>query len=93
MRAAALASGTADAQAFTGQCTLYGYAVRENAGTPAAASLVLRNGTTVTDPPVAFISLAAGGSQVVTLPAVDCTNGVFADRLSGTTELVLYVDE
>lgn len=91
MRGAALASGNTGAQAFTGSVTIYGYSARESAGTPAVASLVLRNGTSAAGAPIAFITLAAGGSQIVSLPGIDCPAGVFADRLTGTSEVVLFV--
>jgi hypothetical protein len=90
MRGAALASGTAGAQVLAGPAILFGYSVRESAGTPAVASLVIRNGTSSAGAPVAFITLPASGSTTITLPEIDCPNGVFVDRLAGTTEVVLF---
>jgi hypothetical protein len=52
---------------------------------------VLRNGTTTGDPAVAYLQVPANSMAVITLPAVDCPNGVFADRGTGTTDIVIYV--
>lgn len=90
-RAFPVASGAADAQAFTGSGTLVGYTVRESAGTPATASLVLRDGTSTAGSVIATISLAASTSQSAELPAVQFDTGVFVDRLAGSTEVVVYV--
>lgn len=90
-RAAYVTSGSAGAQGVAGAATLYGFSVRENAGTAAVATVVLRNGTTNTDPIIAAIELAADGSQSASLPAIDCPHGIFVDRTAGTSELVLYV--
>lgn len=87
---AVVASGTADAQAVTGAATLVGCSVRETATVAAAAALVLRDGTAATDPARVFIELAANESKQLALPNVEFTNGIFVDRESGTTELVLY---
>ena len=86
-----VATGTADVQGYTGSTTLMGYSVRESAGTPAAATVVLRNGTSTAAPAVAIVELAANGSETGVLPALDCPDGVFVDRVAGETELVLYV--
>lgn len=90
-RAIPVATGTADVQGVTGKATLAGYSVRESAVTPAVATVILRNGTTATDPIVALIELAANASQTETLPSIDCPGGVFVDRVVGETELSLYI--
>lgn len=90
-RAIAVASGTADAQAITGSVTLVGVSVQESAGSPAAASLVLRDGTQASDPGRVLIKLAASESRVIALPALQFDAGVFVDRVAGSSELVLYV--
>lgn len=90
-RAIAVATGTADVQGVSGAATLAGYSIRESAGTAAVATVILRNGTTATDPIAALIELAANQSTTATLPAVDCPGGVFVDRVAGETELVLYI--
>lgn len=90
-RAVVVASGTADAQAFTGACTLVGYSVRESAGIAAVATVVLRDGTAATDPLRVLIELPADRSETTKTPAIDFANGVFVDRVAGETELVLYL--
>jgi hypothetical protein len=85
-------SGAGDVQAVTGSCTLVGYSVRESAGSPAVATLVLRDGTSAAGAFRAGISLAASGVDAQLLPAVEFASGIFVDRVSGTTELVLYLD-
>jgi hypothetical protein len=85
-----VAAGTADAQATTSAVSIVGVSVREAAATAAAAALVLRNGTAATDPARVFVELAANESKTFELPGVDFPDGVFVDRESGTTELVLY---
>lgn len=90
-RAVAIATGTADAQGVTGAATLVGYSIRESAATAAVATVIIRNGTLATDPAVAIVELAANASTTAALPSVDCSNGVFIDRVAGETELVLYI--
>lgn len=90
-RAIAVATGTVDVQGVSGGATLAGYSVRESATVAAAATVILRNGTTATDPIVALIELAANASTAQSLPAIDCPGGVFVDRVAGETELVLYI--
>lgn len=90
-RSIPVASGTAGVQAAAGSSTLMGCSARENAATAAAATVVLRNGTSSSDPIVAVVELAAGTSQTVTVPAIDCPNGIFVDRQAGETELAIYI--
>lgn len=88
-----MASGATSVQALTGQDTLYGYAVRESAVTPAAASFVLHDGTATTDPIIVpQMNLAASGNQIAQLPAIPLTTGIFVERVSGSTEIVFYID-
>lgn len=91
MRSVNVASGTGDVAAVTGAATLWGYSVRESAGTPAAATVVVRDGDADTDPARVLIELAADQSQTVRLPAVQFDDGIFIDRVAGETELVLYL--
>ena len=92
-KSVAVASGTADVQGVATPCVLLGICVRENAGTPAAAGVILRDGTSATDPIRVPIKLAANGCIIGGLPAVTFATGIFVDRESGTTELVLYIME
>ena len=88
-----VASGAGDVQAISGSATLHGYSVRESAGTPAAAALVLRDGTQASDPPRCFIELQANEARDVQLPGVRFANGVFVDREAGTSEICLFVGD
>lgn len=86
-----VASGSASVQAVNGPVSLAGIAMRETAGTPGAASFVLRDGTTNTDPIRYVVKLVASESRSVPLHALTFNTGVFVHREAGTTELVLYV--
>ncbi|MCW2767531.1 MAG: hypothetical protein JWO11_3490 [Nocardioides sp.] len=83
-------AGTGDVQAVTGAAELVGFSVRET--TAAAATLVLRDGTSTAGALQVLMTLAAGSSQTSVLPAVVFSTGIFVDRTTGTTELVLYLD-
>ncbi len=83
-----VAAGSGNVQVITGATTLVGVAFRETAA--AVATFALRDGTTTGDP-IRFVgNLAASAFNYVALPAVPFTTGVFLNRQSGTTELVLY---
>ena len=84
-----VAAGTGDVQGFTGATTLVGYSIRET--TAAVAVVQLRDGTGTGDPLRVTIGLGAGAGQVAPLPAIQFDTGIFVDRTSGTTELVLYI--
>lgn len=87
-------SGTSDAQgvAATANLRLIGFSCRENAGSPAAAEFILRHGTADTAPAIAFVKLAASGSvtQWLGFGGIGCPNGIFVDRVSGTTHISLW---
>lgn len=92
--ATAVATGTADAQgvaAATG-LRLLGYSVRESAGTPAVAAVTLRNGEADTAAIIAVDELAANeGKQRWFGPnGVACPLGIFVERVSGESEIVIY---
>ena len=88
-RAIAVAAGTGDVQAVTGSGTLVGYSVRETAA--ATATLTLRDGTSAAGAACILISLPASTSQTAISPAIDFSLGLFVDRVTGTSEIVLYV--
>lgn len=87
-----LASGTGDAQAIAAAAglRLFGFSVRENAG--GAATAILYHGTANTDPPIAFLSLASGAVQIQWFgdKGIAIPNGLFVDRLSGTTHFSFW---
>lgn len=88
----AVAVGTGDAQAVaaTRGLRLIGWSVRETAG--AVATLNVVHGTTTSDPVVGVINLAAAQSdtQWCGPDGIDCPNGIFIDRLTGTTLVHIY---
>lgn len=90
-RSIALASDTVGAQAMAGAATLTGYSVRESAASAAVATVILRHGTSAAAPAIAFIEIGANASQTATLPAIDCPNGIFVDRVAGTSEISIFV--
>lgn len=87
-RTIALAADTADVLART-KGTVVGYSVRETNG--ATATITIRNGITASDPAVLLIGLAANTSATARVPAIDCPDGIFVERITGETEIVLYV--
>lgn len=92
--ATAVASDTADVQgvAASAGLRLLGFSCRENAGSPAAAEFIIRNGTAASDPPVAFVKLAASESvrEFMGDAGISCPNGIFIDRVTGTTEITIF---
>lgn len=87
-----VASGSASAQAETGSGILAGLSARESAGTPALAVFQLCDGTSSAGPLLATVSLGASGSQNVSLPAVPFNTGIYVNRVTGSTEIVLYLE-
>jgi hypothetical protein len=88
-----ITAGTTDAQAIaaTTDLRLMGWSVRESAGSPAAATLNLRHGTSASDPVVAGINLAASGvdSQWFGPQGLPADAGIYLDRLTGNTTVTL----
>ena len=90
----AVASGTADAAVLSGRGKLFGFSARENAGTPAAASFILRDGTDANGTPIGFYNIGPGktlNGDFGAIGGLEFSTGLFLDRVSGTTELVVYV--
>lgn len=83
------ASGTGSAALTSTDGILRGYSVRETAGSPAAASLRLRDGS-VSGTILAVVALAASESKAQTLPNVRVNAGVYLERVAGSTEVVVY---
>lgn len=80
-------------QMLTGTPTiLYGWSIRENAGTPAAAEALLRSGSAV-GPIVGVIDLAANGSTTVWFgpQGLRVPDGIFVDAIAGSLEGAIYV--
>ena len=89
-----VASGTGDAQgvAAASGLRLMGYSARESAGSAAAADFNLRHGDGNGDPLLVVGELAANGSDVRWLgpQGLACPDGVWVERVSGSSEFVLY---
>lgn len=88
-------SGTGDVQgvAANSYLALIGFTVAETAGTAAAAEVILRHGTTASAPIlVGPINLAADGFNSYWFGeyGIYCPNGIFVDRVAGTTTLQIY---
>lgn len=97
MRAAtatAVVVDTEDAQALTALAgrRLVGFSVTEFAGSPDAATIVLRHGTEDTDDPIAWVTLAASENRTIVIGdrgiAVDA--GVFVELVDGEVALSLW---
>jgi hypothetical protein len=88
------ASGTADAQmiAATPSLRLVGFTAKENAGSPALAEFILRNGTSTAGTPVAHVKLGAGESvrDWFGPGGISVAAGVYLDRISGTTDVTIH---
>jgi len=71
---------------------LVGFSTKETAGTPAAATAVIVNGATgAAGTAVAYINLAASGSNTVWLgDGVDCSSGISIDWLTGQLDVALF---
>lgn len=82
----------ADAQIFAGPCQLYGWSLTETTGT-ATASINLRDGGDANSPKLALVNLLAAESvrDWFSTPALWCQSGVFADWVSGSIDLTLYL--
>jgi len=91
-------SGTTDVQAVAAAdagwtLKLCGWSISEDAGSTAA--VVIRDGTSASGTPaVAPINCAANGFGMwgISNQGIPCPNGIYVDRVSGTTTVVLYVD-
>lgn len=90
-RSVRAASGTSGAQLATGSGTLLGLSCQESAQTPAAATLIVRDGTDNTGAVLAYVQLGQGEALTLQLPAVSFTAGLFLDRTGGETEAVAYL--
>lgn len=87
-------SGTADAQviAATPNLRLLGFSGKEDAATPAEAEFVLRHGTSAAGTPLAHVNLGPNESirDWFGPGGMAVASGIFLDRVSGTTDLVVH---
>lgn len=92
--AIAVASGTADAQAFTGAGKLAGFSAHESGAVATATSLIIRDGTSVAGKALAYVELATNASETVAFPdPIEFQTGLFIDRAAtGETAVTVYVE-
>lgn len=91
-----VASGTGDTAIIAAdpRLKLWGFTVAETASSAVAAEVAIRHGTSSSDPLLAArMNLDANGFDGWWFgQGISCANGIFIDRIAGTTELVLYID-
>lgn len=89
-----VASGTGAVQGLPAgaDLRLMGISVAESAGTPATAEVNLYHGTSATAPALMLFNLAANESvrEWFGSDGICCPGGVFVNRVSGSSWLVLY---
>ncbi len=86
------ATTTADVLIQTGEVILFGYAIEEDAGSPAVARLVLRDGTTAAGAIVLPVRLAASGSASQWFnDGIKFRNGLFLDMVAGSVNGALFI--
>lgn len=83
--------GTGNVTLFGDRCVLAGVNVTESAGTAAAAHLRVRDGS-VSGAVLATVKVAGDGHADVPVPHVHCQEGVFLERVTGSTEVVAYIE-
>lgn len=88
-----VAARSTDGQIYTGSGTLMGFALREAAGTPAAATMVLRDGTSTAGDMIAPVNFTASQSarEWYGPQGIPFNSGIFWDAGTGTVEGVLYI--
>lgn len=87
---AAIASNTTDVAATGAAGTLFGYSIKEDAS--AAANIIIRDGTSNSGTPVAYINLASNESvrDWFGPQGIKITTGIWIDRVAGTTTLTIW---
>lgn len=85
-------SGSADVQLTGQRSSVRGFSARETTGN--AAAFVIRDGTSTADPGVFMVNL--GASESIQFEFADgggmaFQRGVFLDRVTGTTEVAVWV--
>jgi hypothetical protein len=86
------ANRTADVQLVTGKTYLTGFSVRENAGTPAVAAVVLHDGDADTDPGRIFVELDSNQSVNMNYDSpIAFKDGIFLEVESGEIDITVFV--
>jgi hypothetical protein len=90
-------SGTSDGQAHKPDkmLILHGFSTAETASSASTAEVIIRHGINASAPmicaPINFASDGFGYPTFFPVP-LPCPNGIFIDRVSGETTIILYVD-
>lgn len=89
----AAGSDTADVAGPAGRGKLLGFSARESASSAAAASFIIRDGTSTAGPAIAFVEL--GPDQSINgdwgaIGGIELATGIFIDRTAGTTDITVY---
>jgi hypothetical protein len=95
-RSVPFASRTSDLAAVAANVRgeLCGWSIHESAGIGAAASVIIRNGTSTSGDIVAVIELAANAAETKSLhDSIDCPLGIFLDVTAGEVEGAFWVNE
>lgn len=71
---------------------LYGWSVREAAGSPAVATVIVHAGTDASGPAIGEIELAANGASTEWFgpQGVQMRDGIFVEVVAGTVEGVVF---
>lgn len=69
---------------------LYGYSVTENATISADAQVIIRHGQNVGGIEIFAVKVPASRQSVQFFDGINCPNGIFIDRVSGTTKINLF---
>ena len=88
----AVAAGTGDVQVRAKAGRLHGYSARESATVPAAATFILRDGTSTAGEQLVVVEIAANASDTRSFDdPIEFGTGLFLDRVAGETEVTVFV--
>jgi hypothetical protein len=91
MRAVQVTSGTTGVTAVTGGGALVGFSMRTTVGSASTAT-VIRDGVTNAGAILAYADTSTTNAVTFTpIPAIPFTTGLFVDRTTATSEMVIYV--
>lgn len=81
-----------DPKVANGVGVFHGWSVHENDGTPAAATVLIRAGTTDTAPIIAAIELDGDASDTEFFDCgIQARGGIFVEIVAGTVEGAVYI--
>lgn len=93
-----ITTGTAAVQGLAANAgqKFFGYFIEETASSPAAAKVVIRQGTSGAGIPLVIITLSGDGFEFKMLSdfrGIDASAGIYVDRISGETRLTLLYQD